>query len=655
MVGERCDIELALLANHVFIHNEQRVGVGITEEQRLDFEHFWEHARSKQVNKPFTARNQVLGQICPKVYGLYIVKLAVMLVLTGGVAKNDDKTGMKVRGEPHLLLVGDPGTGKSQFLKYAAELNPRSVLTTGIGSSSAGLTVTAVRDGNEWQLEAGALVLADRGLCCIDEFGGMREHDKVAIHEAMEQQSISIAKAGIVCKLNTRCSVIAATNPKGKYDPNESVSINIALASPLLSRFDIVLVLMDTGNTNWDQKISSYILDTRMRMDGQFVPKRKRLTGKEIRRRRKKLRKNARRRRMEEMGLRPGDDGYDSSISDDVSSVGGSTAGRGEDDDDEDDEEVEEETRPDPWSLEKVKAYLIWIKATFQPKLTPPAEQVLVSYYQLQRKADLRNAARTTIRLLESLIRLSQAHARLMARDLVTVQDAVVVISLMEATAHGGAAALGGINPLHASFPKSAEDEYWRQEAAMLDRLGLSQLASRLQEGGDDDDEVVPGTDTEEMLRIGVKREWEGGYGDDYDHNQDRSASSPAKWGRDPSLVAARSISSSASSISTTVLSTGSVLLDDQAEVEFLERLRHTDPVPDNPDNSNSEGGEFVGVKTEEEEPPLIDRRFALRHTQSTQSYFGAASPPVSRREKGKGVMRDRDFGDEFDHERSNS
>ncbi|KAG0282923.1 DNA helicase mcm9 [Linnemannia gamsii] len=658
MVGERCDIELALLANHVFIHNEQRVGVGITEEQRLDFEHFWEHARSKQVNKPFTARNQVLGQICPKVYGLYIVKLAVMLVLTGGVAKNDEKTGMKVRGEPHLLLVGDPGTGKSQFLKYAAELNPRSVLTTGIGSSSAGLTVTAVRDGNEWQLEAGALVLADRGLCCIDEFGGMREHDKVAIHEAMEQQSISIAKAGIVCKLNTRCSVIAATNPKGKYDPNESVSINIALASPLLSRFDIVLVLMDTGNANWDQKISSYILDTRMRMDGQFVPKRKRLTGKDIRRRRRKLRKNAKRRRMEEIGLRPGDDGYDSSISDDGSSVGGSAAGRGEDNDDEDDEEVEEETRPDPWSLEKVKAYLIWIKATFQPKLTPPAEQVLVSYYQLQRKADLRNAARTTIRLLESLIRLSQAHARLMARDLVTVQDAVVVISLMEATAHGGAAALGGINPLHASFPKSAEDEYWRQEAAMLDRLGLSQLASRLQEGDDDDDEVVPGTDTEEMSRISVKREWEGGCGDDYDHNRNhgRSASSPAKRGRNPGLVAARSISSSASSVSTAVLSTGSMVLDDQAEVEFLERLRQTDPVVDNLDNSNNEGEGFVGVKTEEEEPPLIDRRFALRQTQSTQSYFGAASPPVSRRDKGKGMVRDRDFGDEFDHnERPNS
>ncbi|KAG0307278.1 DNA helicase mcm9 [Linnemannia gamsii] len=387
-------------------------------------------------------------------------------------------------------------------------------------------------------------------------------------------------------------------------------------------------------------------------MDGQFVPKKKRLTGKEIRRRRKKLRKNAKRRRMEDMGLRPEDDGYDSSVTDDGSSVGGSTAGGGKDDEEEDDEEVEEETRPDPWSLEKVKAYIIWIKATFQPKLTPPAEQVLVSYYQLQRKADLRNAARTTIRLLESLIRLSQAHARLMAQDLVTVQDAVVVISLMEATAQGGAAVLGGINPLHASFPKSAED--WRQEAAMLDRLGLSQLASHLQEGGDDgDSDVVPGTDTEEMSRIAIKRERDDGYGDNYDHSwdHDRSVSSPAKRGRNPGLVAARSTSSSASSVSTTILPTGSMVLDDQAEAEFLEQLRQTDPAADNPDNSNNEGGGFVGVKMEEDEPPLIDRRFALRHTQSTQSRFGAVSPPVSRRDKGKGVIRGRDSGDEFDND----
>ncbi|KAF9130647.1 DNA helicase mcm9 [Mortierella sp. 14UC] len=655
MVGERCDIELALLANHVFIHNEQRVGVGITDEQRLDFEHFWEHARSKAVSRPFSARNQILRQICPKVYGLYIVKLAVMLVLTGGVQMKDKASGLRVRGEPHLLLVGDPGTGKSQFLKYAAELNPRSVLTTGIGSSSAGLTVTAVKDGHEWQLEAGALVLADRGLCCIDEFGGMREHDKVAIHEAMEQQSISIAKAGIVCKLNTRCSVIAATNPKGKYDPDQSVSINIALASPLLSRFDIVLVLMDTGNQRWDEKISSYILETRMLMDGGVLPKKKKnaLTPSQIRKRRKKLRKRSKRQRMEELGLQPGDDGYNTDVTESDDATNEVEDDRQQQQQEEEDDD--ERARSNLWSIEKVKAYLIWIKSTFEPKLTPPAEEVL------------------------SLIRLSQAHARLMARDLVTVQDAVVVISLMEATAQGGAAVLGGINPLHASFPRSAEDEYWRQEASMLDRLGLSHLASRLQDAEDnegglasgrrDDDEMVPGTDTEEITRAGVKRRrGDGQAGEDYGRRQDpfRTPTSPSK-SRGPlpglsnrNLDLARSVSgksSSASLVSTPVLSTSSMVLDDRAEAEFLERLRQTDNNNDSygdlsgtPPYGGHEEERSVSVKTEEEEP-LIDRRKALRQTQTQQQPhpLDQVSPPMDRNntrhhqdKKGKGVVRDR-------------
>ncbi|ORX92913.1 MCM-domain-containing protein [Basidiobolus meristosporus CBS 931.73] len=399
--NERCDIELILFANHVFIHNEQRVGVGVTDELKAEFEAYW----SVHDEKPMTGRNNILASFCPQVFGLYVVKLAVMLVLIGGVQKVD-KSGLKVRGESHLLLVGDPGTGKSQFLKYAAKLVPRSILTTGIGSSSAGLTVTAVRDGGEWQLEAGALVLADRGLCCIDEFGSIREHDKTAIHEAMEQQAISIAKAGIVCKLNTRCSVLAATNPKGKYDPEQSISINVALASPLLSRFDLVLVLLDSQNDEWDRLVSSFILETE----------------------------------TEEKVIHST---YQGSL----------------------------------WNLEKLQAYIQYVKSSFQPKLTPESELVLSRYYQMQRQTDSRNAARTTIRLLESLIRLSQAHARLRSSDQVTIMDAVVVVTLLEASMQSSAL-LGPTSTLHAAFPKDPEEEYFKQEKVILRRLGLNHLIS---------------------------------------------------------------------------------------------------------------------------------------------------------------------------------
>jgi len=207
-------------------------------------------------------KEKIISSISPSIYGHYEIKEAIALALFGGVPKVMPD-GTRIRGDIHLLIIGDPGTAKSQTLQFAARVAPRSVYTTGKGSTAAGLTAAVVREKNtgDYYLEAGALVLADGGIAVIDEIDKMRDEDRVAIHEAMEQQTVSIAKAGIVAKLNARATVIAAGNPKlGRYISERSISDNINLQPTILSRFDLIFILVDKPGEN-DKLLAEYILN----------------------------------------------------------------------------------------------------------------------------------------------------------------------------------------------------------------------------------------------------------------------------------------------------------------------------------------------------------------------------------------------------------
>ncbi|MCK5627941.1 minichromosome maintenance protein MCM [Candidatus Bathyarchaeota archaeon] len=220
-----------------------------------------EEERILELSKDPTIHDKIIASIAPSIFGYEHIKEAIMYLLFGGVPKS--LTDISLRGELNALLIGDPGTAKSQLLQYVSRIAPRGLYTSGRGTTAAGLTAAVIREkGGSMSLEAGALVLADKGIACIDEMDKMRPEDRVAIHEAMEQHTVSVAKGGIVATLNARTAVLAAANPTlGRYEPHRTVAENISLPVTILSRFDLIFVLRDVPNPESDRKMSEHILE----------------------------------------------------------------------------------------------------------------------------------------------------------------------------------------------------------------------------------------------------------------------------------------------------------------------------------------------------------------------------------------------------------
>ena len=364
------------------IHSLERQNVpleeiSITEDEELEIK---ELASRSDIYDLFSE------SIAPSIFGMSRVKESLMLQLFGGVARlNPD--GTRNRGDIHILLMGDPGVAKSQLLDYMSKISPRGQFTSGQSASAAGLTAAAVQDSaadGRWTLEAGALVLADLGLAAIDEFDKMNESDRSSMHEAMEQQTISISKAGINASLRTRCAVLAAANPKsGKFEPVSDIpfTAQINLAPPLVSRFDIIWLLTDIAEQEKDAKIAHHIINNRLLGTSELLVNQGSAPDPS---------------RKSSSGMKKSQEG-DEILSKDL-----------------------------------IRKYIAYSKRTIHPKLEEEARNRIVAFYVETRKkgGESSDSVSITARSLEAVARMAEASARIRLADIATVEDVERAIRL---------------------------------------------------------------------------------------------------------------------------------------------------------------------------------------------------------------------------------
>ncbi|KAK9728500.1 MCM DNA helicase complex subunit [Basidiobolus ranarum] len=307
---------------------------------------------------------RIMKSIAPSIYGHDDIKACLALSLFGGCAK-DYNNKHRIRGDINVLMLGDPGTAKSQFLKYVEQTAHRAVFTTGQGASAVGLTASVRKDPmtKEWTLEGGALVLADKGVCLIDEFDKMNDQDRTSIHEAMEQQTISISKAGIVTTLQARCAVIAAANPiRGRYNPSIPFSQNVELTDPILSRFDALCVVKDEADPLLDEQLGRFVVESHMRSHPDFMPDELETT---------------------------------TTLKDD-----------------------------DIIPQDLLRKYIMYAKENVVPKIHQIDEEKVTNFYaQLRQESVFCGGIPITVRHLESIARMSEARAKMHLRDFVRSDD----------------------------------------------------------------------------------------------------------------------------------------------------------------------------------------------------------------------------------------